>query len=166
MALDAAIERSLRRSSYRSVADLTGTRLPGASKPAADQGLLAVQKAYAAASAAADEGRFEAAETIFREALRLNSDNPWAWDYLGDLLADSLGRFPEAEDAYRTAVRLDPSAPWPWIDLGRLLTDHLDRHTEAEEAFRTTINLESEHCMGVVRVRSPAYRSPRPACRV
>ncbi len=149
-ALDAAIERSLRQSRYRSATDAAASRISSAPENAADPGRLAVQEAYAAAHLATEEGRFEDAEIGFREAIRLNSGNPWAWDSLGDLLADSLGRYAEAEESYRTAIRLDPSLVWPWYNLGRLLTGHLGRHAEAEEAYRAALRLDPNNALACV----------------
>ena len=70
------------------------------------------------------------------------SQDPYAWDNLGDLLRDHLGLYAEAEAAYRKAIEIDQNFAYPWIGLGRLLLDHLGRYSEAEAAFRKAIEID------------------------
>ena len=59
-------------------------------------------------------GRYDEAETAYREAIRLDSKFAYPWNGLGNLLQNHLGRYDEAETAYREAIRLDSKYALPW----------------------------------------------------
>jgi serine/threonine protein kinase len=82
--------------------------------------------------------RYEYARAVgeFREAVRLESENAFAWDLLSWALAyeqppDAL----EAEKAARQAIRLEPSLPAIHYHLGRALLFQ-GRYSEAASAFQ------------------------------
>lgn len=54
-----------------------------------------------------ETGRLDGAERVYRDALRVNGDDPLLLYDLGVLL-DDMGRRSEALDAYRAALRQDP----------------------------------------------------------
>jgi Flp pilus assembly protein TadD len=55
-----------------------------------------------------ETGRYEAAVTAFREAIRLDPDDGRAWGHLGEAL-NILERHPEAVTALEESRRLDPT---------------------------------------------------------
>jgi tetratricopeptide (TPR) repeat protein/energy-coupling factor transporter ATP-binding protein EcfA2 len=89
-------------------------------------------------------GRYEEAETAYRQAIALDEKGAYAWYSLGHLLAEKLGRYEEAEAAYRQAIALDEKYAYLWNNLGNLLADHLGRYEEAEAAYRKAIALDEK----------------------
>jgi tetratricopeptide (TPR) repeat protein len=79
--------------------------------------------------------RYDEAEAAYREAIRLDPSDVYAWDNLGDTL-EELKRYEEAEAAHREAIRLDPSYVDAWNSLGNLLADHLGQADAARDAYR------------------------------
>jgi len=65
--------------------------------------------------------RYEEAEKLAREAIRLAPTNPLAFDQLGAALELRGFISSETENAYRRAIQLDPSFAPPYAHLGRLL---------------------------------------------
>lgn len=85
---------------------------------------------------AAARYEYVAAERSFREAIRLDATDPFAWD----LLSWALGyqqppRAVEAEQAAREAIRLQPEFIYAFYHLGRALLLQ-ERAEEAIKAFR------------------------------
>jgi Flp pilus assembly protein TadD len=56
-------------------------------------------------------GRLVEAIAVYREALRLNPDDPQVHNGLGVALAQTPGRMPEAIAQFRAALRLQPDYP-------------------------------------------------------
>jgi serine/threonine protein kinase/tetratricopeptide (TPR) repeat protein len=90
--------------------------------------------------------RFNYAPAVgeFREATRLEPENPLAWDLLSWALAyqqppDAI----EAEKAAREAIRLEPSAPAAQYHLGRALLFQA-RYPEAAAAFQRAKEVGSD----------------------
>lgn len=93
---------------------------------------LALSLAGAIALAATTVRRnhdYRSAESIWRDTIAKQPDNPRPHTQLGNVLAD-LGRTDAAIDAYRTALRLQPDFPEANINLGGLLAEN-DRAAEA-----------------------------------
>lgn len=88
-----------------------------------------------------DLGRYNDAETAYRQATTLYPYDPYSWNALGFLLY-KLARFKEAETAYRQAITLDFKSASPWNNLGILLGE-LARYDEAEAAYSQAIALNS-----------------------
>jgi Flp pilus assembly protein TadD len=84
-------------------------------------------------------GHYAEAEAAYRQAIRLDPDNPQAHVGLGSVLHD-VERHAEAEAAYREAIRLDPRDADAYDNLGNLLSD-VQRYTEAATAYREAIRL-------------------------
>ncbi|UCV29712.1 AAA family ATPase [Ferribacterium limneticum] len=106
-------------------------------------------------------GRYDDAESAYRQAIAFDGSDPYFWDGFGDLLGDCLGRYDEAEAAYRQAIALDGKFAFAWISLGELLKDHLDRLDEAEAAYRQAIALDDKSafawiCLGYLLQKYPA----------
>ncbi len=87
-----------------------------------------------------DLGRYQEAETAYREAVRLDPGNATNHNNLGATLS-GLGRHDEAETAYREALRLDSGNVTYHGNLARMLLD-LGRHDEAETAYREAVRLD------------------------
>jgi tetratricopeptide (TPR) repeat protein len=63
------------------------------------------------------EKRFDAAESILREAIE-DDDTAWQlWNQLGHVLI-ATGNYMEAADAFETATKLNPNGFWSWLSLG------------------------------------------------
>ncbi|HRD67088.1 MAG TPA: tetratricopeptide repeat protein [Candidatus Competibacter sp.] len=87
-----------------------------------------------------DLGRYNDAETAYRQAITLYPNDSFSWNTLGVLLY-KLARYTEAEAAYRQAITLDFTSANPWSNLGNLLGE-LARYDEAEAAYRQAIALD------------------------
>jgi Tetratricopeptide repeat len=81
------------------------------------------------------QGDDAAAETAYREAMRLNGDDPWAPTNLGNLLRDQ-GRPAEAEIAFRVAVSLDPADAGAQRNLAEIARDSAGPRAGRQEAAR------------------------------
>ncbi|MCA9049600.1 MAG: tetratricopeptide repeat protein [Planctomycetaceae bacterium] len=92
-----------------------------------------------------DFGRYEDSEAAYREALRINPEDPDAWNNLGILLADPLGRYEDSEAAYREALRINPEFAYVWNNLGNLLKDHLGRYEDSEAAYREALRINPKY---------------------
>ena len=98
------------------------------------------------------------AVTEFREATRLEPDNPLAWDLLSWALAyeqppDAI----EAEKAAREAIRLQPTSAAAQYHLGRALMFQT-RYQEAATAFQRAKELGSSHYETSEWLSSPSLR--------
>ncbi|MFA6310906.1 MAG: tetratricopeptide repeat protein [Sterolibacterium sp.] len=89
--------------------------------------------------AAGDTG---AAETCFREALRLVPELAEAHANLG-LLLDQAGRLAEAEVHYLLSLAGNPDCGQTWLNLGAMLAK-LKRFDQAEAAYRAALELIPE----------------------
>jgi tetratricopeptide (TPR) repeat protein len=94
-------------------------------------------------NALVDLGRYEEAETAYREAIRTDPDHATAHNNLGVALA-YLDRYAEAETAYREAIRTDPDHATAHYGLGNALIN-LDRYAEAETAYREAIRINPDY---------------------
>ena len=84
--------------------------------------------------------RYEDAEQAYRNLIKLDKGNAWAWGRLGDLLHEKLGRYQEAEQAYRKAIEIDPTMTFPAYGLlVQLLQDKLGRSEEALDFAESSI---------------------------
>ncbi|MEE9234385.1 MAG: tetratricopeptide repeat protein, partial [Candidatus Acidoferrales bacterium] len=80
----------------------------------------------------------------FREAIRLDPQDPLAWDLLSWALAyKQPPEAQEAEKAAREAIRLQPNFPAAYYHLGRALLLQ-GRYQEAIAAFEHVLELSSE----------------------
>ena len=107
---------------------------------------------FITACEANDDGNFQEAEKLYREALASFSNPEWIWNNLGSLFQSS-GRYQEAEEAYRTAIKIDPKYDFGWDGLGTSLLS-LGRHQEAEVAYRTAIKINPKNPTQLINLGS------------
>ena len=108
------------------------SRYPQLSGPLVNQGLIYRK-----------QGDFEAAETVLREALLVNSQNPYAHNTLGLALREQ-GKFDQALDHYRSAITLDPKYARAHFNLGVLAELYLRDLPLALDHFRRYQELQRE----------------------
>jgi tetratricopeptide (TPR) repeat protein len=89
-------------------------------------------------------GKYQEAETAYRQAIEINPRDARAYFALGLLLQNAPDRLEDAEAAYRRAFVLDPKYAAPYYWLGKLLND-LGRFEEAEAAYIKTIALDQKY---------------------
>jgi tetratricopeptide (TPR) repeat protein len=87
-------------------------------------------------------GRHQEALSAFKEAIRIQPDNPLAHSLLGTALCQ-LGNFKEAIPAYKEAIRLKPDFAVAYFDLGAAY-QKLGRLQEAIEAYKVAIRLNPD----------------------
>jgi tetratricopeptide (TPR) repeat protein len=80
--------------------------------------------------ALAAQGRFAEAETSYRDALKLNTQNFKTWNNLAALLFNSLNRPEEAVQCLAQALKNEPRNPLGWANLASM-NGQLDRHADA-----------------------------------
>ncbi len=85
------------------------------------------------------DGAVDLAELDFRRALELDSENPWALEYLGVILMDR-GKLDEARATLAEALALKPRRPTLANHYGEVLLK-LGRHAEAERFFDRAVTL-------------------------
>lgn len=93
--------------------------------------------------------RDKKAEKEFREAIRINPNNPEAHNNLGVLLFGyglEKERFPEAEKEYRKAIKIKPNYPQAHYNLG-LLYKEMGRNGKAREEILKARELYEEEGM-------------------
>ncbi|WP_200381173.1 tetratricopeptide repeat protein [Thiococcus pfennigii] len=82
--------------------------------------------------------RLAEVESVYRDALDRNPEDPLAWGALGNLLAQDPGRAPDAEAVLRRATGLDPANPYHPKNLGQLLMQS-GRLDDAEVVLRGAV---------------------------
>jgi tetratricopeptide (TPR) repeat protein len=85
--------------------------------------------------------RWEELAAVYREAVRLDPNDPEANWRLGSTLLFALGKPEEALFSLQEAVRLAPAEPQPRLALGAAL-NALGRHAEAVAAFEEALRLD------------------------
>jgi tetratricopeptide (TPR) repeat protein len=96
-------------------------------------------KSLAARGAVAEaRGDLDTAETFYREALKLDSNDPLALNNLAYVLAQSPQRCPEALSMVKTALEREPGQPDLLDTYGQVLLG-LDRPEEAEKVLREAL---------------------------
>jgi tetratricopeptide (TPR) repeat protein len=85
--------------------------------------------------------RWDELAEVYREAVRLEPDDPAAHWRLGSTLLFALGKPGEALVPLQEAVRLAPAEPQPRLALGAAL-NALGRHAEAVAAFEEALRLD------------------------
>lgn len=103
------------------------------------------------------QGQLDAAEPLYRQALRSNPRHIDALHFLG-VLNSQRGRHQEAADLIRRALDIDPNYADAWNNLGNVQAG-MDRWDEAAAAYRHTVELapgnSSAHFnLGVMLLRS------------
>lgn len=103
------------------------------------------------------QGQLDAAELLYRQALRSNPRQIDALHFLG-VLTSQRGRHQDAAELIRRALAIDPRYADAWNNLGNVLAG-MDRWDEAATAYQRTIELApgnpSAHCnLGVMLLRS------------
>jgi Flp pilus assembly protein TadD len=91
-------------------------------------------------------GRFAEAETAYRRAIEIDTDDAIAHNDLGNTLYQ-LGRFAEAETALRRAIEIDTDYAIAHNNLGYGLYQ-LGRFAEAETAYRRATELDPANPRG------------------
>jgi cytochrome c-type biogenesis protein CcmH/NrfG len=79
----------------------------------------------------------------YREALRLNPDQPKIHDGLGIALVE-MNHFNEAMNQFAEAARLNPAYPWPHFQMGRALLKQ-GHDAEAIGEFREALRLDPDN---------------------
>jgi len=92
---------------------------------------------------ARNEGRLEAAQAAFADALSLAPEHPVALLLLGEF-AQSQGRLPEAEELLERSLRADPLQAHAWSRMGSIQEDR-GRWTDAEQSYRRAAELKPDH---------------------
>jgi tetratricopeptide (TPR) repeat protein len=87
-------------------------------------------------------GKNEKAVSAFREVVRLEPDNAYAWNDLG-LAYEALCQYNQAMHAYQEAIRLKPEDTTAWNNLG-MLYNHLRQYDQAMHALQEAIRLKPE----------------------
>lgn len=90
-----------------------------------------------------EQGYLTVAERALTEAIRLDSENPSAYDRLA-LVLRKQNRRAEAEQAWRQAIRLDPNDASQVCNLANLLSE-LNRLDEAQELYLRARSLDPNH---------------------
>lgn len=97
-----------------------------------------------------DQGRFEAAEHLYRDVIRLTPEDPLAYYDLGlTLLAQE--RYDEAIEAMQAVIRRAPDDGFAHFELGQMQHSQ-GQFAEAEAAFRTVIRLDPDDALAYDRL--------------
>ncbi len=88
------------------------------------------------------QGRYEEAESIYREILIHTPDSPAVQSNLGATLREA-GRLEEAIDCFKAALQFQPDFVDAMLNLGTTYQD-LDRPSEALEAFQAALRLQPD----------------------
>lgn len=96
--------------------------------------------AYHAGNTAFEDGNYERAERMYRDALAENAEHAHAWRHLGNTLT-VLERFQEAEEAYDRAIALDPEFAGTYANRG-ILRDRMGQHREALTDYEYALYLD------------------------
>ncbi|MBF0212302.1 MAG: tetratricopeptide repeat protein [Magnetococcales bacterium] len=96
----------------------------------------------------AESGRWDKAEAVLREVMRLDATDVQSRTELGRLLA-KLGRYDEAEAVLREVMRLDATDVQSRTELGRLLAK-LGRYDEAEAVVRELLEISPRDSYGLM----------------
>lgn len=106
---------------------------------------------------------YEDAEDTLKQALEVNSRNPYAHNALGVALREQ-GKFDQAGEHYRKAIELDPKYARAHFNMGVLAELYLQDLRLALEHFRTYQNLQSEPDRNVANwITDLERRAPAPA---
>ena len=87
--------------------------------------------------------RFAEAENFARRAIKLDAQNPYAYDQLGVALELRGMINEETENAYRSAIKIDPLAALAYAHLGRLLRKKGDLN-QSTAAYNKAIQLSTD----------------------
>lgn len=98
-------------------------------------------------AAYSNQKRPEAANEIYRHALRLYPDNAELSSLLGDNCLQ-IGNLAECINAYQHAIQSDPSREFAWNNLGVALSK-LGRHREALECYQEAIKLNPKNSQAI-----------------
>lgn len=90
------------------------SRFPLLSGPLVNEGLIYLE-----------QKKFDDAETVLKQAIKVNAANPYAWNALG-MTNRELGKFDDAKKAYQQALTLDPLYARAHFNLGVLADLYLD----------------------------------------
>jgi Flp pilus assembly protein TadD len=104
--------------------------------------LTGVERLYHLAEAQADEGRWDEAVRLYKEALALEPSDSDLHNNLGTVYEEA-GRLEEAEEAYRQASTLSPEDSMPYYNLGTLYEGQ-GRMSEAIEAFQKCLQYSTD----------------------
>ncbi|MGO1243539.1 MAG: tetratricopeptide repeat protein [Sphingobacterium sp.] len=85
---------------------------------------------------------YEEARSYFKEAARLDPENPDAWYGIGTTL-NAEERYHESLHSFKKAIKLDDSDPSIWYALAQVHSE-LGQFKKAEGAFRKTVELDPE----------------------
>ena len=101
-------------------------------------------------------GNFHQAQTLYREVLVFDPQNPDAFHLLG-LAAYQQGETREAEDLVRRAISLDGQAPLFHLSLGNVLSGR-GKSNEAIESFRQALRLEPRLAEGHYNLANELFK--------
>ena len=93
-------------------------------------------------NAAQSLGKYEDAEKIWKQVIKIDPNNSGAYNNLGNALSDQK-KLEEAITAYRKAIELDPKFAAAYYNLGVVLSD-LGKKEDAIAAYRQAIKLQPD----------------------
>jgi tetratricopeptide (TPR) repeat protein len=123
---------------------------------------------FVRANEAYDAKELSQAEALYRKAIEIDSKYHFAYNNLGNVLAD-LKRYDEAEAAYRKVIEIDPNNVIAYNNLGDTLSDS-KRYDEAEAACRKAIELDPNYALAYANLGNllrnlKRYDEAEVACR-
>jgi TolB-like protein/DNA-binding winged helix-turn-helix (wHTH) protein/Flp pilus assembly protein TadD len=87
------------------------------------------------------EGDFEGADATFQRALELNPNDPIAYQWYGEFLANNVGRYKDALSILLKAAELDPLSAYIVMSVGKAL-ESLGRLEEALAWYERSLELD------------------------
>jgi tetratricopeptide (TPR) repeat protein len=108
------------------------SRYPQLSGPLVNQGLIYLE-----------QDKNEDAETVLKQALEVNGQNPYAYNALGLALREQ-GKFDESRSAYESALALDPKYARAHFNLGVLAELYMQDLNLALSHFRLYQSLQKQ----------------------
>lgn len=91
----------------------------------------------------AEQQKYDGAETAYRRAFQLNSEDVWALQYIAQSLKH-LGRRDEAIREYQRAVALNPRFGMAWLGLGQTY-EEMGRTAEANDCYSNAVANPIDH---------------------
>ena len=114
------------------------------------------QELFRRAEACIVRGRFDLAEALLADALRISNDNPTYLSYYGYCIG-VRGELGEAEKLCRKALKLSPQSPIIHVNLGRVLLDQGFRK-EARALFSRAYDLDNTNSPAALELSGMGVR--------
>jgi tetratricopeptide (TPR) repeat protein len=114
------------------------------------------QELFRRAEACIVRGKFDKAEELLAEALRISSENPLYISYFG-LCVGMRGNLPEAQKLCSKAAKLSPHSPIILVNLGRVLLEQGYRK-EARDFFSRAYSLDNTNSPAALELSGMGVR--------